>query len=219
MALGRSFFSGVALLVILTGCALQNTPAQQRTWTAYSACQFEGRVNPNVQITRVEPSGRWWWATRDASMGVAELQASMNEKMVDKQANAQPPSSQSEMTGVVKFAYFTDAPPAPGTFLHTTFMRNMPPDVKQFPAGTSVTFFYAVNQVGRVLPVQARWIGPDGKVATTGNQTIDQTGSAGSWTWKVQTPAASEVAQTGRWQVELLIAGSPVGRYEFVRVP
>ena len=44
---------------------------------------------------------------------------------------------------------------------------NMPPDVKRFPAGKPVTFFYAVNQVGRVLPVQARWIGSDGKVATT----------------------------------------------------
>jgi hypothetical protein len=43
----------------------------------------------------------------------------------------------------------------------------MPPDVKQFPAGKPVTFLYAVNQVGRVLSVQARWIGPDGKVATT----------------------------------------------------
>jgi hypothetical protein len=70
-----------------------------------------------------------------------------------------------------------------------------------------------------VLPVRARWIAPDGKVATTGDQAIDQTGSAGSWTRKVHTPAQSEVAQTGRWQVELLIAGSPVGRYEFVRVP
>jgi hypothetical protein len=221
MALGRSFLLGALLLVILTSCALQNTPAQQRTWTAYSACQAEGRVNPNVQITRVESSGRWWWATRDASMGVAELQACMSEKLADKQiaANAQPPIPQSEIAGLIKFAYFTDAPPAPGTFLHTTFMRNMPPDVKQFPAGKSVTFFYAVNQVGRVLPVRARWIGPDGKVATTGEQTIDQTGSAGSWTWKVHTPRSDEVAQAGRWQVELLIAGSPVGRYEFTRVP
>jgi len=93
-------------------------------------------------------------------------------------ANAQPPIPQAEITSLVKFAYFTDAPPAPGTFLHTTFLRNMPPDVKKFPAGKPVTFFYAVNQVGRVLPVQARWIGPDGRVATTGDQTIDQTGVA-----------------------------------------
>jgi len=218
MALARSFLSGVPWLVILTGCALQNTPAQQRTWTAYSACQAEGRVNPNVQITRVESSGRWWWATRDASMGVAELQACMNEKMADKQANAQPPISQSEMTGLVKFAYFTDAPPAPGTFLHTTFMRNMPPDVKQFPAGKTVTFFYMVQQVGRVLPTQVRWVGPDGAVTASADQTIDQTGQAGTASWKTHTPRSSDISQPGRWQVELLIAGSPVGRYEFVRV-
>jgi len=177
-------------------------------------------VNPNVQITRVESSGRWWWATQDASGGVAELNACMNEKLAASRTATQPPVPQSELNGLVKFAYFTDSPPAAGTFLHSgTFMRNMPPDVKQFPTGKSVTFFYAVNQVGRVLPVQARWIGPDGKVATTADQTIDQTGSAGSWTWKVHTPAANEVTQSGRWQVELVIAGSPVGRYEFVRVP
>jgi hypothetical protein len=120
----------------------------------------------------------------------------------------------------VRFAYFTDPPPTPGTYLRSGLVgRNMPPDVKQFSASKPVTFFYAVNQVGRVLPVQARWIGPDGKVAATADQTIDQTGSPGSWTWKTHTPKAGEVAQPGRWQVELLIGGSPVGRYEFVLVP
>src|SRR5438132_9738498 len=97
----------------------------------------------------------------------------MSEKFTEQRAagklgaDAQPPIPQAELGSLVKFAYFTDSPPAPGTFLHTTFGRNMPPDVKQFPAGKTVTFFYAVNQVGRVLPVQARWIGSDGKVATT----------------------------------------------------
>jgi hypothetical protein len=101
-------------------------------------------------------------------------------------ARAQPPIPQAEVQSLVKFAYFTDSPPATGTFLRSgTLMRNMPPDVTQFSANKPVTFFYALNQVGRVLPVQMRWIDPDGKVATTGEQTIDQTGSAGSWTWKV----------------------------------
>jgi hypothetical protein len=211
-----------AVFLLLTGCASTNTPAQDRAWAAYSACQAEGRVNPNVQITRVEASGRWWWATRDASMGVAELTACMNEKLTagNLAANARPPLPQSEAQKLVKFAYFTDSPPAAGIFLHTgPLMRNMPPNVKEFAPGKPVTFFYAVNQVGRVLPAQARWIGPDGGVATTANQTIDQTGSSGQWTWKTHTPAASEVARPGRWQVELLIAGSPVGRYEFTRVP
>jgi hypothetical protein len=221
MTLCRSLLVRVALLMLLAGCAMKNTPAQDRVWTAYAACQMDGRVNPNVQITRVEASGRWWMSTSDASGGVAGLRACMAEKLATKQvANAQPPIPQSEIAGLVKFAYFTDVPPAPGTFLRSgTFMRNMPPDVNQFPTGQPVTFFYAINQVGRILPVQARWVGPDGKVATTADQTIDQTGLAGSWTWKVHTPAANEVAQPGRWQVELLIAGSPVGRYEFVRIP
>jgi len=209
----------ISSALLLAGCASANTPAQDRTWAAYSACQAEGRVHNNVQITRVEASGRWWWATQDASKGVAELNACMNEKLTASKQNAQPALPQSEAQKLVRFAYFTDSPPVAGTYLHTTFNRNMPPDVKQFSADKVVTFFYAVNQVGRVLPVQARWIGPDGTVATTATQTIDQTGSSGQWTWKTHTPPASEVAQAGRWQVELVIAGSPVGRYEFTRKP
>ena len=146
----------------------------------------------------------------------------MNEKLAStkRAANVQPPPlPEADLQKLVKFAYFTDAPPTAGTFLHTTINRNMPPDVREFPTGKPVTFFYAVNQVGRVLPVQMRWVGPDGTVASTANQTVDQTGSAGSWTWKTHTPKAEEIKEPGAWQVELLIAGSPVGRYEFVRVP
>jgi hypothetical protein len=213
---------GVAVLLLAACASVQNTPAQDLAHERVEKC---GHI-PGVNITRVEPSGRVWATFQaDNRMAFNAWNACMQKALADQRttgkmaANAQPPIPQSEVVSLVKFAYFTDAPPAPGTFLHTTFGRNMPPDVKQFPAGKTVTFFYAINQVGRVLPVQARWIGPDGAVAASAEQTIDQTGSAGAWTWKTHTPKASEVAQLGRWEVELLIGGAPAGRYEFVRLP
>ena len=58
MRRSRSLFPTTGLL-LLTGCgSLQNTPAQDRVWSAYATCQTEGRVDPNIQITRVDASGR-----------------------------------------------------------------------------------------------------------------------------------------------------------------
>lgn len=62
-----------------------------------------------------------------------ELNACMTEKVTaQRAAGAQPPIPPSEVQNLIKFADFTDSPPGPGTFLRSgTFMRNMPPDVKQ----------------------------------------------------------------------------------------
>jgi hypothetical protein len=59
---------------------MRNTPAQDRVWTAYGACQTEGRVSNNVLITRVEMDGRYWVETRNGNAGLPELIACMNEK-------------------------------------------------------------------------------------------------------------------------------------------
>lgn len=143
-------------LLVLASCAsVQNTAAQDLAHERIQKCNHVAGVN----ITRVEPNGRVW-ATfpADNRMAFNAWEQCMQKALTDQRAagklaaNAQPAIPQSEVGSLVKFAYFTDAPPAPGTFLHTTFGRNMPPDVKQFPAGKTVTFFYAVNQVGRVLP-------------------------------------------------------------------
>lgn len=126
---------------------------------------------------------------------------------------------ESDARALVRFAYFTDQPPAPGMFLHTTVGRNMPPEVAQFPAGRPVTLLYVVGQAGRALPVQGRWVTPDGRVARAVDQTIGPAARPGSWTWQVQTLPADHVAQPGRWYVELLIGGQPAGRYAFTRLP
>jgi hypothetical protein len=124
-----------------------------------------------------------------------------------------------EAASLVKFAYFTDDPPAPGTLLFTAFRRNMPPGVKEFPVRTSVTFFYGIQQTGGLLNIQVRWIDPDGTVARTSDQPMDQSREGALWTWQVDRLEARELAQAGVWVVELLISGHRVGRYPLLVKP
>ncbi len=121
-----------------------------------------------------------------------------------------------EAASLVKFAYFTDAPPSPGTLLFTAFRRNMPPGVKEFPLDSRVTFFYGIQQVGRVLNVRVRWLNPDGDVIRSTDQPMDQTHEGALWTWQVDVLDKPEPGQPGVWVVELLISGHCVGRYPFL---
>ena len=75
-----------------------------------------------------------------------------------------------EAASLVKFAYFTEEAPAPGTLLFTAFRRNMPSGVKEFTVRNPVTFFYGIQQTGGLLNIQVRWINPDGVVARTSDQ-------------------------------------------------
>jgi hypothetical protein len=124
-----------------------------------------------------------------------------------------------EAAGLVKFAYFTDEPPAPGTLLYTAFRRNMPPGVKEFAVGTPVTFFYGIQQTGGLLNIEVRWINPDGVVARTSDQPMDQSHEGALWTWQVDRLEKRDLAQAGVWAVELLISGHRVGRYPLLVRP
>ena len=118
-----------------------------------------------------------------------------------------------EAASLVKFAYFTDEPPASGTLLYTAFRRNMPPGVKELTVGHAATFFYGIQQTGGLLKIQVRWINPDGAVARTSDQPMDQSREGALWTWQVDHLDRRDLAQPGVWAVELLIAGHRVGRY------
>src|SRR5260370_7270966 len=79
-----------------------------------------------------------------------------------------------QAASVVKFAYFTNDAPVAGTLLYTAFRRNMPPELKEFTVRKPVTFFYGIQQTGGLLNIQVRWINPDGVVARTTDQPMDQ---------------------------------------------
>jgi hypothetical protein len=129
-----------------------------------------------------------------------------------------PPRAALNLTGIeaaslVKFAYFTDQAPPPGTLLYTAFRRNMPPGVKEFTVRTPVTFFYGIQQTGGLLNIQVRWINPDGVLARTRDQPMDQSREGALWTWQVDRLEKHDLTQAGVWVVELLISGHRVGRY------
>jgi hypothetical protein len=118
-----------------------------------------------------------------------------------------------EAASLVKFAYFTAEAPASGTLLYTAFRRNMPPELKELTLGHPATFFYGIQQTGGLLSIQVRWINPDGGVARTSDQPMDQSREGALWTWQVDRLEKRDLAQAGVWVVELLIAGHRVGRF------
>ena len=118
-----------------------------------------------------------------------------------------------EAASLVKFAYFTDEAPPKGTLLYTAFRRNMPPELKEFTVRNPVTFFYGIQQTGGLVNIQVRWINPDGMVARTSDQPMDQSREGALWTWQVDRLEQRDLAQAGVWVVELMISGHRVGRY------
>jgi hypothetical protein len=124
-----------------------------------------------------------------------------------------------EAASLVKFAYFTNEAPTPGTLLYTAFRRNMPPGVKEFTVRNPVTFFYGIQQTGGLLNIQVRWINPDGVVTRTSDQPMDQSREGALWTWQVDRLEQRDLSQDGVWVVELLISGHRVGRYPLLVRP
>jgi hypothetical protein len=127
-----------------------------------------------------------------------------------------------DVRSLVRFAYFTDAPPAPGTIFRAlefdeklgVFTNDMPPHVREFPADAPVTFFYGLTSTERALKITLRWIAPDGTVSGEFGQTLDQSAFKNtSWFWLMQTMPGPH--QPGEWALELLLEGQRVDRYTF----
>jgi hypothetical protein len=134
-----------------------------------------------------------------------------------------PPTARSlsgiEAASLVKFAYFTDEAPEPGTLLYTAFRRNMPPEVRELAVRNPITFFYGIQQTGSLLDIQVRWLNPDGTVARMSDQPMDQSRAGALWTWQVDRLEKRDLTQAGVWAVELLISGHRVGRYPLLVRP
>jgi hypothetical protein len=124
-----------------------------------------------------------------------------------------------EAASIVKFAYFTDEPPTPGTLLYTAFRRNMPRELKEVTVRNPVTFFYGIQQTGGLLNIQVRWVNPDGALARTSDQPMDQSREGALWTWQVDRLEQRDLAHAGVWVTELLVSGHRVGRYPLLVHP
>ncbi len=67
----------VVASLALAGCAsLGNTPAQDRSFAAWSACQAAGRIPAGAQLTRVGPDGRYYYTYLDTgTQGIKDCMA------------------------------------------------------------------------------------------------------------------------------------------------
>lgn len=203
---------------LFAGCAsMGNTPAQDLAWERWQKCNHF----PELRLKEIRPNGEVWVQWTNGQTATRQWQECMQNALQEQQQagklapGVQPAISASEIRDLVRFAYFTNAPPTPGTYLRTALSTNMPPDVKEFPGTAPVTFIYGINQVGRILTIQTRWVRPDGALVRTIDRKLDQTGRAGTFTWQTQALDPPDLTQTGTWTVELLINGQPVGRYTF----
>ena len=211
---------GTSLGVAFGCAALKNTPAQELAYERWKKCDHF----PYVTLKELMPNGEiWvWYRSPDdlESWKRCNRDAWLEQQRTGKVgANQAPPLTKAEAQEVVRFAYFTDEPPPPGTFLRPSVGSNMPLNVKEFPPGKPVTFFWGLNQIGRVIKIRLAWKAPDGRLVKTVERTMRQQGISGSWVWQVETVPASETEQPGRWTVELVVDENASGEYSFIRSP
>ena len=70
-----------AILVVACTSAGTNTPRQDLIWSVYRQCTAEGRIPTNIQMVRVEPDGRVWYAANRTAYGLQELERCIDEKV------------------------------------------------------------------------------------------------------------------------------------------
>jgi hypothetical protein len=212
MPRGRSVICSSAILLLLAGCAaMRNTPAQDLAHERWDKCSHFRTIT----LKDITPSGQIWvWNNHGPDYQAwlqCESAAREEQRKAGRLAATQGALTNGELKALVRHAYFTDKPPS------DSFILSTPPQVTQFDGSKPVTFFYGLKMAGRVFSVQARWIGPDGKVVKTIEQTMDQTSRASAvmWTWRTQALPAAELTQPGAWTVEFVVDGQNLGSYLF----
>src|SRR5260370_12135061 len=95
----------------------------------------------------------------------------------------------------------------------------MPPELKEFTVRNPVTFFYGIQQTGGLLNIQVRWINPDGVVARTSDQPMDQSREGALWTWQVDRLEQRDLPQAAVWGAVLVVSGHRGRRFPLLVPP
>ena len=211
----------LVIVCVFAGCSLgvRNTPAQDLAWERWYKCNHFA----SVIVDRIEPNGQIWYRYRVTGESSAFQQCMRDTLNEQKQAGklnqtATAALSETDARQLVRYAYFTAAPPS-GSYIRAIFGADMPMESKTFTKGTPVTLFYGVDQVGRVLHIEAKWVSPNGAVVKSIAQTIDQSFTPGLWTWRVQTLNADDLMEPGTWRVDLHLDGNLVAQPQFTISP
>lgn len=129
-----------------------------------------------------------------------------------------PPSRDGSTSDQIRYAYFTDRPPALGTPLWSALNPNLPSGVREFHASedSAVVLFLALDNVGRSFTIASRWHDDTGAERKVIERVMPQAGMSGAWVWQTHVVAMSELRPyPGRWTVVVSLDGTPAGGYEF----
>ena len=220
-------------LAMVFGCAsTSNTPAQDLAWERWKKCDRF----PSVTLREIRPNGQIWVLTQHGADLTAWRECDREVFLAQQKAGRLPSSAVSVTSaeaarGLVRFAYFTDEPPDPDTFLRgdrsqrgrgraapdLAVLRSLPPDQRQFQKGAAVSFIYAVDKPERTLAIETRWTAPNEAAAVKVFKRSIAPGGEGTYKWQTQT--LRDLADTGKWTVVLLIDGQIAGSYDFHVVP
>lgn len=215
----------VVLCALGAGCAsITTTPAQDRAYAAADSCTRQTSYSMNYSVL---PDGRirtgeginagaynQWLACMGQygyswpgvqPWNAATLAPKPGERFTSENAKR-----------VIRYAYFTTSQPI-GSLTESGPQANIPAKITDFPARTPVTFFYGLHRTGIAIPVELKWLKPDGSVALVSHDRVPAT-TTGGWVWRTNKIQPELVSTLGTWALELVVDGHPVGRYDFTIV-
>jgi hypothetical protein len=152
-----------SLPLLLMACAsFQNTLAQGLAQAAWDACQAEGRIPNQVQLTRIDVDGGIHWFGLAGSFGFADAQNCIQEKYregtraMEKRASisttpAAAPAGASAVSGTIsiptwnvgdEWAFRWESPSGKGTFVWSVDRKEVLDGVEHFVIGSGTRDMY-----------------------------------------------------------------------------
>lgn len=122
-------------------------------------------------------------------------------------------SNRRDASGIIRHAFFTDAPPHRDDLTATA--GQIPAYIQQFEPGSNVTFFYGIEALEEEVELTIIWNAPPRKHwQRTINHSIGPADSRYEWYWgtdQIELPKD----RPGLWSVKFLIQGQDAGEYQF----
>ena len=71
----------ISSVLLLAGCATQDTLAQQLAWERVEKCKG---IGSSLQVSRIEPDGRIWWQTQGGTQGSTEFHNCLRDAAIEQ---------------------------------------------------------------------------------------------------------------------------------------
>lgn len=194
----------LALVLLLAGCgSMQNTPQQESTLAALSACDHF----PGVWIDRVEADGRYWVKQNHPGNWRLFQQCVAQQKLDSSKVQY----ASAEPKDILYAAYFIKNAPPSGVLTND----KRPEKQTNFKLDQPVTFFLDIHKTGKERMGKFKWYMPDGTLAEQQDRILRDASGTTPRTWFTQTLPSVKVQTPGTWSLELIIDEQTVSRYSF----